>query len=173
MGMMKREGITNYRTRLKLLKSSLPRLVVRKTDNQIISQIVEYAASGDRTLASVHSTELKKYGWPFNPKNIPSAYLSGVLLAKKSSVKEAVLDKGSHVLKKDSFIYYVVRGAQDGGLDLHATELPVSENRMFGEHIANYFGTGKGSQFSAIGDKVKNIRKEMENVIEKLGEHGK
>lgn len=38
----RREGKTNYHKRLKLLKSKKPRLVVRKTLNHHIAQIVVY-----------------------------------------------------------------------------------------------------------------------------------
>ncbi|EEZ92675.1 MAG: hypothetical protein BJBARM4_0725 [Candidatus Parvarchaeum acidiphilum ARMAN-4] len=39
---MKNEKRTNYRKRLELLKSGIPRLVVRKTDKSVIAHIVEY-----------------------------------------------------------------------------------------------------------------------------------
>ena len=48
----RREGKTDYRKRLKLLLSRKPRLVVRKSLNNIIAQIVEYDEKGDRVVVS-------------------------------------------------------------------------------------------------------------------------
>ena len=164
----------NYRKRLKLLKSNLPRFVVRKTSSRIIIQIVEYSPEGDKTISSVCSDELSDFGWELGIKNIPAAYLSGLLIGKKSPKKEAILDSGSRTLKKDSFIYYAVKGAQEAGMNLHASELPVSQERMFGQHIAEYASSKEGNQFSKIGvDKVRNIKEYMDKSIEKINAYGK
>ncbi len=71
------KGITNYKSRLKLLKSNKPRLVVRKTLNHIIAEIVKFDPKGDRVVAYATSQELKDLGWQFSTSNIPSAYLVG------------------------------------------------------------------------------------------------
>ncbi len=164
---MERKSNTNYRTRLKLLKSGLPRLVIRKTNNIIMGQIIEYKNDGDATLDSVYGPELKKYGWLFSTKNTPASYLLGFLLSKKSKCKEAVVDKGQTTLKKDSFVYYFMKGAQDGGIDLHSSELPISEDRMFGKHISGYVNTS-GKQFSKIGAKTKDIKDDFNKVLENI-----
>ena len=78
------EGRTNYRKRLRLLLSNKPRLVIRRSLNKIISQIIEYHPKGDRTLVSCSSNELMKYGWKGGLKNTPAAYLSGLLIGKKA-----------------------------------------------------------------------------------------
>ncbi len=169
---LQQKGNTDYRKRLKLLKSGLPRVVVRKTDSTIIGQVVEYAEAGDKTLVTVYGRELKKYGWAFSPKNIPASYLTGFLLARKSSAKEAILDKGGRTLKKDSFIYYFLKGAQDGGLNLHAGELPISEDRLYGSHIAKHYENKKGNQFHLVGEKVKGMREEVNKVIDNIKQHG-
>ena len=54
----RREGKTNYHKRLALLKSGKPRLVVRKTLNHHVAQIVLYDPKGDRTIVSAHTREL-------------------------------------------------------------------------------------------------------------------
>ncbi|MCL5101710.1 MAG: 50S ribosomal protein L18 [Candidatus Parvarchaeota archaeon] len=164
---------TNYRKRLALLKSGLPRLVVRKTNSMITGQIIEYGENGDKTTASVYSKDLSKYGWALGVKNIPAAYLTGFLLAKKAKSKEAILDKGNRTLKKDSFIYYFVKGAQDGGINTHAGELPISEDRLYGLHIVNHYEKKTGNQFKSLGEKVKNIREEINKVLEKIAQNGK
>lgn len=164
---------TNYRKRLELLKSGLPRLVVRKTGHMVIGQIIEYSDNGDKTIASAYGKDLLEYGWALSMKNIPAAYLIGFLLAKRSKAKEAILDKGNKTLKKDSFIYYFVKGAQDGGLNTHAGELPISEDRLYGAHIAGHYEKREGNQFKSLGEKVKNIREEINKVIEKINQNGK
>jgi large subunit ribosomal protein L18 len=164
---------TNYKKRLALLKSRLPRLVVRKTNSRIISQLIEYSENGDKTLSSAYGTDLKKYGWNFSSKNIPAAYLTGFLLGTKTSQKEAILDKGERTLKKDSFVYYFVKGALDGGLKVHAGELPISSDIMYGIHIAKHYETKKGNQFHSVGDKIKGIREEINKVVDNIKQHGK
>ena len=164
---------TNYRNRLKLLKSGLPRLVVRKTNSQVIAQIVKYDEKSDRTIASAHGTDLKKFGWTLSSKNSSAAYLVGYLVGKRCGEKEAILDKGNSTLKKDSYIYYAMKGAKDAGIDVHAENLPITEGRLYGDHISNYFQARKGNQFSAVGEKVRNIKKEVEDTLEKINQHGK
>lgn len=159
---------TNYRKRLKMLKSGLPRLVVRKTDSTIIGQVILYFENGDKTVASAYGRDLVSYGWTLGTKNIPAAYLTGFLLAKRSASKEAILDKGNRTLKKDSFIYYFLKGAQDGGMNTHAGELPITDDRLYGAHIANHYEKRSGNQFLSTNEKVKNIREEISKVIEKI-----
>lgn len=164
---------TDYRKRLKMLKSGLPRIVVRKTSSMVIGQVINYSEKGDLTVASAYGRDLKKYGWEFSMKSIPAAYLIGFLLATKSSAKEAILDKGIRTLKKDSFIYYFLRGAKDGGMDVHADELPISEERLYGSHISDYYDKRVGNQFSATNEKVKNIKEEINKVTENIKKDGK
>ena len=70
-----RKQKTDYKTRLKLLLSGTPRLVVRCQTNSIKVQIYEYTTKGDKLLAAADSNELKKLGWPFTGGNMPAAYL--------------------------------------------------------------------------------------------------
>ena len=83
----RREGKTDYRNRLALLKSGKYRLVVRKSLKYITVQIIEYDEVGDRTVVSVSSKQLRTFGWQFSCDNIPAAYLTGILIAKKASDK--------------------------------------------------------------------------------------
>ena len=90
----KREGKTDYRKRLTLLKSRKPRFVVRKSLRSTICQIVKYEVEGDKVVVSVNSSDLKKLGWNFHGGNVPSAYLTGMLCAKKAKehkISHAVL----------------------------------------------------------------------------------
>jgi large subunit ribosomal protein L18 len=59
----KREGRTDYKKRLALLKGKTNRLVIRKTNTKIILQIVNYEPEGDKVIITTTSSELKKLGW--------------------------------------------------------------------------------------------------------------
>ena len=164
-----RKTKTDYRRRLKLLKSNLDRLVVRKTNHYIIGQIIRYDEKGDRTLTSVNSKDLKKFGWDLGLKNVVAAYLTGYLIGKKSDVKEAVVDKGNRILHNGSFIRYFEKGAIDAGMDLHTKELEVDENRKLGKHILEYYEKNASkNQFSILKDKVKYIVDEFNKVIQQI-----
>lgn len=138
----KREGRTNYVKRLKLLKSRKIRLVVRKSINNIVAQLVQYSPKGDNVLATATSAELGKYGYNYNKGNITSAYLTGLLIGKKSKekgVKEAILDIGLQPSTKSSRIYAVAKGAIDGGLRIPCSpEILPNEKQIKGEHIKAY-----------------------------------
>ena len=58
----RREGKTDYRKRLALLKSRTIRIVIRKSINNTTIQFVKYDEKGDNIVASATSKELiKKY----------------------------------------------------------------------------------------------------------------
>src|SRR3989339_1114907 len=93
----KREGKTDYRARLGMLKSGSLRLVARISLRNIMLQIIKYESEGDVTLVAVHSNELKKFGWNYGKTNISTAYLLGMLAAtkaKKAKISEAIFDCG-------------------------------------------------------------------------------
>lgn len=135
----RREGKTDYRLRLKLIKSGKPRLVVRKSSNNMTCQIIQYKPGGDITLVSADSRELPKLGWKLHRGNIPSAYLTGMLCgakAKGRKIGEAILDTGLYTSTKGSTIYAAVKGAIDSGLSVPVSKdiLPTAE-RISGKHI--------------------------------------
>jgi len=138
----RREGKTDYRKRLALLKSGLPRLVVRRTNRHVIVQVVEYAPHGDRVLAYAFSKELRKFGWDYSLKSTPAAYLTGYLAAlraKKAGVERAVLDLGRQASTPGSRLYAALKGAVDAGLDVpHGEEVLPDDSRIRGEHIASW-----------------------------------
>jgi len=142
----KAEGKTDYRRRLKLLISGIPRLVIRRTNKNMIVQVVEYSDDGDHVLLTANSSELKKLGWKHATANLPAAYLTGMLAAKKAKekkVKKAIVDLGLQP-KSCSRLYAVVKGAIDGGLDVPASEeIFPSADRLSGKHIAAYATKGK------------------------------
>lgn len=138
----KREGKTDYRLRLKLAKSGKPRLVIRRTGKNIVVQLVEYHADGDKVLATATTVELKKYGWKTHTKNMPAAYLVGLLCgmkAKKTKITHAITDLGLAKSVKGGMIYATLKGAVDAGLDIpHNEEVFPPEERISGKHIAEY-----------------------------------
>ncbi|MEM0458267.1 MAG: 50S ribosomal protein L18 [Thermofilaceae archaeon] len=141
----RREGVTNYYKRRRLILSGKPRLVVRRTNRYIIAQIVKAEPHGDVTLVSAHSGELKKYGWKGGTKNTPSAYLLGLLIgfkALRAGITEAILDIGLHRAVPGSRVFTVAKGAVDAGLSIPiGDEVLPSDERVRGEHIANYAST--------------------------------
>ncbi len=138
----RRELKTDYHQRLALLKSGLPRLVVRKSLRYILAQIVEYDPKGDKVLFSVLSKKLRDFGWNFSFANTPAAYLTGLIVgyeALKRGVKKAVLDIGLQRSTKGNRIYALVKGCLDAGLEVPCSEAVIpSEERIRGEHIANF-----------------------------------
>jgi large subunit ribosomal protein L18 len=138
----KRQGKTNYKKRLNLLLSGKPRLVVRPSLKGITVQIISAEKIGDKVLAASHSNELKKLGWKFNTGNTPSAYLTGLLTAKKAvkkGIKEAILDIGLRKPVKGGRIFATLKGTVDAGLKVPFSDsiLP-SEERIKGDHIAKH-----------------------------------
>ncbi len=138
----RREKKTDYHQRLALLKSGLPRLVVRKSNRYIRVQLVEYDPKSDKIIFTVLSKKLRDYGWGYSFANTPAAYLTGLLagfIARKKGYGKAVLDIGLQRSTKGNRIYAVVKGCVDAGLEVpHGTEVIPSEDRIRGEHIAAY-----------------------------------
>ena len=175
----RREGKTDYRKRLRLLKSRKSRVVVRRSTNTITCQIVDYNDKGDFVKASANSQELKKLGWTYHTGNIPASYLTGLLCAKRSEVKEAILDTGLFHSKKGSCLYSALKGVLDGGLNVpHSEDILPAADRVSGKHISDYaeaLKKGKPSdykkQFSSyIKNKTEpaNMQKTFEEVKNKI-----
>jgi large subunit ribosomal protein L18 len=145
----RKEGKTDYRSRRALVLSRLPRLVVRLTLNHIIVQIVKAEVAGDKVVASAHSRELAKtYGWQGNCRNVPAAYLTGLLCGFKAmvyGVKKAVLDIGLHSPSRGARVFAALKGVLDAGVTVpHSENMLPDETRISGKHIADY-----GSQLSS------------------------
>lgn len=144
----RREGKTDYRQRFKLLSSGLPRFVVRVSNKHIRTQIITYEQKGDRTISSVSSMDLKKYG--LKNSNTSCAYLVGLLCAKKAAkggIKKAILDMGLHRAVKGGKIFACLKGALDGGLEIPHGDVLPSEERIFGKNP---------EEFKAVKEKIKN-----------------
>ena len=138
----RREVRTDYHQRLRLLRSGKPRLVARKSNKHVTAQFVTTDASGDRTLASAHSSDLSEFGWKAATGNIPAAYLTGLLAGRRAlaaDVESAVLDIGLNTATPGNKLFAVQEGAIDAGLDIPHNEVVFGDwERTRGEHIAAY-----------------------------------
>lgn len=135
----RREGKTDYRKRIALLKSGKHRLVVRKTLSKTIVQLIEYHPLGDQVRATALSTELASRGWNHSFSNTPAAYLTGLLAGKravKEGISEAVLDIGLSVPVKGSKAFAVLKGVLDAGVDIpHGESILPSGDAIRGTFI--------------------------------------
>ena len=96
---------TDKTARFNFLKSKSPRLVVRKTNKYLITQIVTSKEVQDTIICSANSKELRNFGWTGSAKNLSAAYLIGVLIAKKAKekgIKSSILDVGRYTSTKGS-----------------------------------------------------------------------
>jgi large subunit ribosomal protein L18 len=154
----KREGRTNYHKRLKLLISGTPRLIIRSSNKHIVVQLADYAENGDHIIATAKSAELKKYGWDHAYSNLPAAYLTGMLAAKKAMGKKcekAIVDLGLQMPSKGSKLYAAVKGAIDAGLDINcAPEAFPSDDRIKGKHIDAYKKSDVVKMFDDVKTKI-------------------
>lgn len=163
----KREGKTDYRKRMKYLKSNRTRLVIRTGLNSINMQLIKFEPKGDKVISHVSSRELRKLGWQYHLGNIPSAYLTGLIIGKKEQGKEIVLDLGLKTPIKGSKLYAALKGAEDGGLiaSVDKRVLPL-ENMINGKIIQEYSAKiNRNMQFSK--DMVSNFQKIKQKILEK------
>lgn len=176
----KRQSKTDYRKRLELLKSGLPRLIIRITSNDTLVQGIEYHPDGDRTIFLCNSRHLAKLGWAGCRKNMPAAYLTGLLCAKRFKDKEGrrfILDIAKSKLNKGNKLYAALKGVLDGGLDvIHSEDIVPSPERISGKHIAEYAKKIKDTekysrQFSSYikqGFLPEDMQKHFEEIKQKI-----
>ena len=144
---------TDYKSRLSLLSSEKKRLVIRKTNRYVISQIVESHIAQDKVLFGLSSKDLLSHGWPEklkgSLKSLPASYLTGYLLgkmAKERKISEVILDLGMHRNVHKSRIYAVVKGIVDAGIKVpHKAEILPEKEKIEGNET-----------FSSI---IKSIKK--------------
>jgi large subunit ribosomal protein L18 len=115
----KREGKTDYRKRLSLLKSGLTRMIIRKSLKEITIQFINYHPDGDKVLLTTRSGELKKQGLTGSMKNIPAAYLTGILAGKKAKelkISKVTPDFGIRKPHKKGAVFAALKGVIDSGI---------------------------------------------------------
>jgi large subunit ribosomal protein L18 len=151
----RREGKTDYRQRLRLLKSGKPRIVARCSNKNIHVQFVTYDENGDEVVAAATGTHLQDYGWEGSMGNMPACYLAGLLAGKRalaSDVGDGVLDIGHHPAIPGSNVFGVLRGVLDAGVEVpHGEEVLPDEKRIYGEHISD----SMPDQVKATAEKIE------------------
>ncbi len=135
----KRLGITDYRKRYKLVKSEIPRLVVRPSGKGGTVQLVRFDPEGDRVLKTVTPSTLVKGGMEVKGNNTSVFYLMGYSVGKfavSNGMEEVILDTGRHVLSKGGRISAVIKGFVDAGGNLpHDESILPDDSRIQGKHL--------------------------------------
>ncbi len=176
-----RERRTNYRLRYKLLKSGLPFFIVRRSLRYVYVSIAEPAIGGDKTLFTVSSKILRKYGFPAL-KNTSAAYLTGYIagrMALQKGVEKAIVNLGYAWTKRASIPFAAAMGAIDAGLEIPlGEEKEVDWSRIRGEHIASYaerlreedeeLYKKRFSKYLEQGVKPEDLPKIFDEVLEKI-----
>lgn len=150
----RREGKTNYRLRARLIKSGAPRACIRTSLRHTYVQLITYEPQGDRVIASATSKDLEAYGWKHSCPNVPTAYLTGLLAAKRAREKDidsAVLDIGLRVPTRGNRAFAGLKGLLDGGVDIpHSEEVFPADDRLAGAHLKG----GAGAELEQIKKKI-------------------
>jgi len=149
---------TDYKKRLNLLKSEIPRLVFRKTNKYFISQYVLSEEAKDKVKFGISSKKLLSLGWPEDfkgsLKSIPAAYLVGYFMGKKilkEKLKQPIVDLGMvrslHKTKQFGFL----KGLIDSGLKIDCKkEAFPEEDRIIGKSMKKDFS----EKFKEIKEKI-------------------
>ena len=157
----RKENKTDYGKRLNMLKSGMPRIVIRKTNRNIIGQYVTSSETKDKVEIGVNSKKLLKYGWPEefkgSLKSVPAAYLTGFLMGKKikKGKKETpIADFGMMRNTHKGKIFAFINGLVDAGAEIkHDKKTFPEKERISGKNLKK--------DFSKYFDKIKSsIEKE-------------
>jgi large subunit ribosomal protein L18 len=136
----RRDGLTDYRQRLRLLKSGEPRAIVRFSLRRVRVSVTRYDATGDRVLASADSAELEALGFPAKSlASTPASYLTGYLAglrAKSAGAGSAVLDAGLRAPSGGGRLLGALKGLLDAGIEIpHGEAKFPTADRMNGKHL--------------------------------------
>lgn len=164
----RREQKTDYGVRLKLVKSGAVRATIRKSASHTIVQFVKWENKGDRTLLTVTSAQLAKFGWSAGTGNIPAAYLTGLLaarLAKAVGIDNIIADFGMQTSTKGGRLYAVIKGLADGGMSLpYDKAMLPDEKRIGGSHIAAWASAAAKPAFTAYKVRAADLQKHFAEV---------
>ncbi|MGA8302566.1 MAG: 50S ribosomal protein L18 [Thermoplasmata archaeon] len=154
----RREGKTDYRVRLRLLKSGEPRAVVRLTDRRVRVALVAYDPTGDRVLAAADSRELGGVEFPVTSlASTPAAYLTAYLAGlrgKAHGTATAVLDAGIRRPTQGGRLSAALKGLLDAGIEIpHGDAGFPSSDRLNGTHL----GKPLPSPIEAYKLKIPNL----------------
>ena len=140
----RRNGETDYRRRMRMLRGGSARAVVRVTNTQTICQLVDYEISGDNITVSIDGKMLvNKFAWPLDAsrKSVPASYLSGYAMGKAAITAghdEAILDIGLASSTPGNRVFAALKGMVDAGLDIpHSDDVLPEDGRISGAHIGD------------------------------------
>ncbi len=138
----RRNGETDYRRRMRMLRGGSVRAVVRVSNTQTICQLVDYQSGGDEILVSIDGrTLVDKFKWPMDAsrKSVPASYLTGFAMGKAALAaghNEAVLDIGLAASSSGNRAFSALKGMVDAGLEIpHGEDVLPDDNRVSGAHI--------------------------------------
>lgn len=136
----RREGRTDYRVRLKLLKGGRARAAIRFSGRRVEVALIHYDPSGDRIVAHATSFDLGPIDFPASSRaSTPAAYLTGYLAglrAKAAGVENAVLDLGLRRPTEGGRILAALKGLLDAGIEIpHGETTFPSADRLNGAHL--------------------------------------
>jgi large subunit ribosomal protein L18 len=138
---------TDYLKRLKLLKSSKPRVVFRKTNKYIVSQYIVSKAAQDEIVTEANSKKLLTLGWPEefegSLKSIPASYLTGYLmgtLIKKEKMETPIVDFGMLRTIHKSKTFAFLNGMKDSGIEINCDkEFFPEKEKITGKNLKKDF----------------------------------
>jgi large subunit ribosomal protein L18 len=136
----RREGKTDYRVRLALLRSGSERAVVRLSNHRVRVAIVRFDPTGDRVVAAADSSELGALAFPATSlASTPAAYLTAYLAglrAKRAGASAAVLDLGAHRPSPGGRLAAALKGLLDAGVEVpHGEGGFPTVDRLNGSHL--------------------------------------
>jgi len=137
----RRNGKTDYRRRLRMLRGGAPRAIVRVSNTQVVCQLAQFDPEGDRIVASFSGNNLAAYGWPgeASTKSVPACYVAGYALGKSAlsaGHDSAILDIGLASSSPGNRIFAALKGMIDAGLDVpYGDGVLPSDDRVNGAHI--------------------------------------
>ena len=137
----RRERKTSYDKRKIVLQSKLPFLSIYISNKNILLQILQPKLKGDLTIYSVHSNELKKFGWKGANKNISAAYLLGLLSGYsliKLKVNKLIFYSNVKGFKMQTRSAAILKGVKDSGMNMLTGDILVSDDRINAQHISSY-----------------------------------
>ncbi len=180
----RREGRTDYRTRRDLVTSGKIRVVMRKSLNNCLIQMVKFETIGDKTLVQANALELVKLGWKGHTGNVPAAYLTGYMVglkALKNGQKEGILDIGTASSVAGTNYYSAVKGLIDAGFKIACKETMIPKPEVISgktiEEYAKYLAskdkvayTKQFSKYIKAGLKPEELSKHFEDIKRKVKE---
>ena len=155
----RREGKTDYASRIALLKGETPRVVFRKTNRYIIAEYVTSKAAQDKIEIGFTSKKLKNFGWPAefegSLKSVPASYLTGFLMGKeiaKAKLKTPIIDLGMMRVIGKSKAFAFIKGLVDAGIKIKCDEENFpEEDRLSGKNLKKDFS----KTFKEIKSKIE------------------